>query len=816
MLKTYFRIASRNLLKRKAFSAINILGLAIGISASLVIYLLVQYDFSFDTFHKDSDRIYRMVSHFTTADGQHSKNSGVPGPMGPALRHEMTGLEEVADVHLWDDPATITAPAIRSNQPVIFKKQQHIVFADEHYFNIFNYQWLAGAPQTALQQPWQVVLTASKAMLYFPGIQPTAIIGRELYLNDTLRLTVTGIIKDLDGNTDLNFTTFIARATLETTNLQPAYWTEWNSTTGVSQLFVKLAAGTVATRVESHTKTLFHKHHQPEPDEWVAYYRLQPLHELHFDADYYNYNQRIAHKPTLYGLLAIAAFLLLLGAINFTNLSTAQASQRAKEIGIRKTLGSAKTQLIVQFLSETFLLTLVATVLSVLITPLLLTIFAAFVPEGLHFSLVQQPGILLFLVTLMVLVTLLAGFYPALVLSGYKPVLVLKNQAFSGSGQTRSAWLRKTLTVSQFVIAQVFIMFTILVGRQISYSLNKDMGFRKEAIVHFNINYHDPVRANKLVLLNKMAAIPEIAMVSLSNNPPSSSNVWSRMVKYKDGKKEINTTVQLKVTDTNYIKLYGLKLLAGQNITQSDTVTQLLINETYTHILGFQQPQDAIGKYIDLTDKQVPVTGVVADFHDKSLHEVIKPLIIANSIRNAGVINVLLQPQNTGASWKTAIQKMERVWKELYPEEDFQYYFLDQQIAKYYEAEQHIATLLIWATGLAIFISCLGLLGLVIYITSTRVKEVGIRKILGATVAQLVTLLSKDFMALVILAFVIATPLAWIGMHQWLKHFAYRTHISLWIFVLSAAIMVLVALFTLGFQTIRAALANPVKSLRSE
>jgi len=365
--------------------------------------------------------------------------------------------------------------------------------------------------------------------------------------------------------------------------------------------------------------------------------------------------------------------------------------------------------------------------------------------------------------------------------------------------------------------AQVFIMATILVSKQIHYSLTKDMGFKKDAILYFNTNYYDTVRTNKYVLMDKIRAIPEVAMVSLSINPPSSNSTWSGTMKYKDGKKEIETDVQQKYGDSNYIKLYRLKLLAGKNISTTDTVTSFLINETYAHILGFQKPQQAVGKYLQWEDKQIPIVGVVAVFNQKSLHEPVKPLMIASWNNVERNISIALQPQNeAGTTWKTAISKIEKAFKEVYPEDDFDYKFFDEEIAKYYTAEQNISGLLKWATGLAIFISCLGLLGLVIYTTTQRTKEIGVRKVLGASVSQIVSLISKDFILLVLLAFVIAAPLAWLGMNQWLQNFAYRTEISWWIFLLGVAIMIAIALLTLGFQTIKAAMANPVKSLRTE
>jgi ABC-type antimicrobial peptide transport system permease subunit len=360
-------------------------------------------------------------------------------------------------------------------------------------------------------------------------------------------------------------------------------------------------------------------------------------------------------------------------------------------------------------------------------------------------------------------------------------------------------------------------MATILVSKQIHYSLNKDMGFKKDAIIYFNTNYYDTVSNHKAILMDKLKAIPGIAMVSLCTNPPSSNNTWSGTMKYKDGKREIESDVQQKYGDSNYIKLYGLKLLAGKNITTTDTVTSYLINETFAHILGFQKPRQAIGKYIEWSDKQIPITGVVSDFIQRSLHEPIKPLAIASWNNPERNFSMALQPQNeAGTAWKNTITKIEKAFKEVYPEDDFEYSFFDEDIAKYYRAEQNISSLLKWTAGLAIFISCLGLLGLVIYTTTQRTKEIGVRKVLGASVSQIVSLISKDFILLVLFAFLIATPVAWIGMNRWLQNFAFRTEISWWIFLSGAAIMIVIALLTLGFQTIKAAIANPVKSLRTE
>ncbi len=817
MFKNYLIVALRNFWRNKVFSLINIIGLAIGISASLVIFLLVSYDFNFDKFHKDGERIYRVVSDFTFG-GEAYHNSGVCAPLAAAVKKEVTGVDIVAPFYEWDDNLKVTVPYPDAGKPVVIKKQKDAIFADENYFNLVGYTWVAGSPKTALNQPYQLVLTESRAKLYFPNLAPAQAVGKQVRFNDTVQTTVTGIVKDIQENTDFTFKAFVSFATLKSKRFGLMDWDEWGNTNGASQLFVKTSIGTTPAQLTRKLNKLFEVHHTPDPeDHSTTSFALQPLADLHFNEVYEGYEGgHLAHKPTLYGLLAVAAFLLLLACINFINLTTAQASQRAKEIGIRKTMGSTKQQLASQFLSETFLLTLIAGLLSIALTPLLLKVFADFVPEGLHFNLAKQPGIILFLIGLIVTVTLLSGFYPALMLSSYNPVLVLKNHTFSNAGKTRSAWLRKSLTVSQFVIAQVFIIATILVGKQISFSLNKDLGFRKDAVLYFSTNYYDTLKTHQSVLLQQLRTIPEVAMVSVANNPPSSNSTWSSTMKYKDGKKNIETDVQVKIADSNYIGLYKIKLLAGTNLSNCDTTNSVIINETYLHILGFKNPQQALNKQIDW-DKKKTIVGVVADFHQKSLHELIKPLVIANGNKRSRSINIALQPQNAeGTVWKTGISKIEKTFKSIYPEDDFDYHFIDDAIAKYYTAEKNISSLLMWATGLAIFNSCLGLLGLVIYVTNQRTKEIGIRKVVGATVKQIVTLLSKDFLALIALAFVIAVPIAWLGANKWLEGFAYKTALAWWVFASGGATMLVLAFVVMLIRTFRAATANPVESLRTE
>jgi putative ABC transport system permease protein len=815
MLKNYFKTAFRNLARNKVFSLINVAGLSIGISSALVIYLIVSYDFNFDKFEKDRDRIYRVVSDFKFS-GEDYHNSGVTYPLGNAIQKEVTGIENVTHFYTGDDDTKIAVPDAAKKERAVFKKQDHVVFADNNYFDLVSYNWIAGSKKTALQRPYETVLTESNAKTFFPKLKPSEIIGREIIFNDSIHTNVTGIIKDLNENSDFTFKTFISLSTLENKLLDPEDKNEWGNTNSASQLLVKLAPGTSPQKISKQANTLREKYKKPDPeDHSTTAYSLQPLSDIHFNTTYSSFGARTAHKPTLYGLLALASFLLLLGCINFINLTTAQSAHRAKEIGIRKTMGSSKQQLIFQFLSETFLLTLCATVISIVITPLLLKVFSDFIPVGLHFT--MEPGIIIFLIALILIVSILSGFYPALVLSSFKPVLVLKSQAASNTGKTRNMWMRKTLTVAQFVIAQIFIIGTILVSKQISYSLNKDLGFKKDAIVCLNTSYNDTVRSHPFMLMEKLKAIPEIALVSLANNPPSTNNLWTSTIKFRDGKKETEADVQIKLADTNYLRLFQIKLLAGTNLPCSDTTTSVVINESYAKTLGFKNPNQAIGKFIQWDKKNIPICGVVANFHQRSLHDPIKPLLFTTKTRQMRAINIALMPQNAdGTLWKTAINKIEKAWKEIYPEEEFSCTFLDDSIRKFYTAEQQISKLLMWATSLAVFISCLGLLGLVTYITNQRTKEIGVRKVIGASVMQIITLLSKDFLKLVLIAFLIAIPIAWWGGYKWLENFSYKTNMSIWMFALGGTIMFAMALLILCIRTFKAATVNPVKSLRSE
>ena len=800
----YLKPSLRNLLKKKVITSINVLGLSIGISAALIIYLIVQYDFSFDRYEPDNARIYRIFLHEENFD-----NAGVPAPLPRSLA-PVTGIEKSTFLMGMNDGGTkVAVPQVGNKAVRIFPKQEKFVFADSNYFSIFPHQWLAGSPAASMKNPYQLVLTESLAKRYFPDLSIQQIVGRPLMVDDSIGTVVSGIVKDLTAKTDFDKEAFITLATIPVSGLKDDHrWEDWGSLDDGDQALLKLSPGVSAANVAQQISRIYKQHISPDNKSIM---QLQPLSDIHF-------NEKLegkVSKSILVNLTLLAVFILLLGSINFINLSTAQASERAKEIGMRKILGSSKGQLVVRFLSETFLLTIISTVFSLLITPLLIRGFVDFMPEGLDVQRLWQPHTLLFLVILIGVVGFLSGIYPALVLTGIKPLSVTKNKTLSVSGNNRRVWLRQTLTVTQFVIAQVFIIGVLVVNRQIQYAMQKDMGFRKEAIVNFYVPFDFSHPNNKkFVLLDKLRSIPEIQAVSLGNQPPAFGGSMSTRIKYYEGKKELNIPVDVREGDTGFISFYHIRLLAGRNVLPSDSSREYLVNETLARMLGFQQPADAVGHLLGRGEDATTITGVMADFNLASIRTAIHPMVFSYGQKFGYVMHVALDP--SPGNWNKAIAKMQLAWKAVYPDQVFDYQFLDKTIAGFYQQEQQLSKLLSWSAGVAILISCLGLLGLVIFTANQRMKEIGIRKVLGASVAQIITLLSKDLVRLVAIAFVIAVPFAWWATHQWLQNFAYHTELSWWIFAVGGIAMLAIALLILSLRAGKAALANPVNCLRTE
>ncbi len=817
MLKNYLKIAFRNIWKNKAFSLINIVGLSIGLSASFVIGIMVYYDMTFDKFHPDGDAIYRITTEFYSPEGE-SYSPGVAVPLGKTLQEgAVSGVASVA-------PLLTAYPLHVKNEAKdeLFKNPDFVIYADAGYFDIFKYEWLAGSPDAVLENPYEVVLSQKRAEKYFPDTGLDKIIGSTLVYNDSIPVKVTGVVANFTERTDLVFEEFISLKTAESQDLTSAVTDgHWNNTNSASQLFIKLADNSDNVNFQKQLDRLSQEH---ADEKSIALgqkrrFYMQPLADLHFDPNYYtfDFNSSQASKSSLITLSFVALFLLLLGCINFINLNTAQATKRAKEIGIRKTLGSSKKQLVFQFLGETFLLTVAAAMVSLFLAAWMLQIFSDYIPNGVDLTLFQSPLMMLGIGVLLFLVTFLSGLYPALVLSGFRPVAVLKNQMNLGKGNVS---LRKYLTVTQFVFAQVFIIATLLVGKQLHYLMTKDMGFKTEAVAHFRSPWHDASMDKRLRFVKELEAIPQIKEVILGGNPPASFSSHGSDVTYIGAQdQEIFIAMELLYGDEKYTNFYGIPLLAGR-LPLNDTIREYVINETCLKKMGFSNPQDAIGQFLKLDEEAIPIVGVMQDFNQRSLKTNIKPMAFvgdwySGSRSQFNTIHFKLETAEVN-DWSAVVAKVEAIWKDIYPGADIRLSFMDDLIKRFYEQEKKIALLLQWATGLAILISCLGLLGLVIHTTERRTKEIGIRKVLGASLTQLNFLLCKEFLVLVGIAFLLAVPIAWYGLHNWLQDFAYKTDLSWWVFLLGGVAMVFVALLVTSIRTIAAANANPVESLRTE
>lgn len=815
MIFNYFKIALRNLKKSKLFSLINIISLAIGFSASFVIGLMVYYDLTFDKFHKDGDYIYRVTSTFIEPDGKF-QNPGVCVPLKLTLKEGITGVEVASSIYTSDFLTVMNSESKKE-----FRNPERTTFTDPEFFKIFNYEWIAGQKDLALKNPDEVVLTKSRAEKYFPNISPSDIIGKTLVYNDSVPVNVVGIVANFKERTDLNFEEFLSMETAKQTDMkQSAFNPEWGSTTSASQVFIKINPNTSLATVKSQLNNIANSHISDDDKKYSLRrdFELQPLSDLHFNQELniFNYSEPAANKSVMAGLGIIAVFLLLLGCINFINLNTAQANQRAKEIGIRKTLGSSKKQLIFQFLGETFLLTIASALVSIVLAYYLLKVFKDFTPSGLEFSLFKDPLIIGFSIVLIFIVSLLSGIYPSLVLTHFKPVSVLKNQVLNKNNKPT---LRRFLTVFQFSIAQIFIIATLLVGKQIKFMMNKDMGFKTNAIVYTYTPWHDESLDNRLRLTHDLKKLPQISEISLGSNPPASNSTNSDIATFTNGDIEIQTTLQMLYGDTNYLNLYGIEFLAGRD-RLNDTIKEFVINEAYLNAIGFKNPEDAIGKEIKEGGVSIPIVGVVKNFNQRSLKSKINPLAITGDIYRKEFsmfrsVNLSLAKMD-GADMTNTIANIEKLYKNIYPAGDFELKFMDETVQRFYNQEKSLSKLLNWAMGLSVLISCLGLMGLVIYTTEKRTKEIGIRKVLGATLTQINIMLCKDFLLWVGIAFVIATPLAWWGLHNWLQDFAFKTELSWWIFAISGLGMIVIALLIMSVRTISTAMKNPVNSLRTE
>jgi ABC-type antimicrobial peptide transport system permease subunit len=822
MLKNYFRIAWRNISRHKIYTAINVTGLAMGICACIVIYLITDFEFSFDRDHPDGDRIYRIVGESQGPEGNkrflNSVFSDVAG-----LQTQIPGLEAKAGFYSYSEGVSVPDG---KNPPKKFSGRiegswtSTTIITWPQYFDVFHYQWLAGNA-ASLNEPFKVVLSENRAKKYFGDMAVNKMIGRTVIYDDSLKVTVSGIVKDWKGQTDLGYTDFLSISTATHSFLKKRIATEdWSSLRPhASMAFVKLARGTTAETINQRFATYIKEHMKFQTPGAKLTMWLQPLSDIHFTKEFHRGDDgddfRKPYLPTLYTLIGVAVFILVLAVMNFINLSTAQSIRRAREIGVRKVLGGSRQNILLQFLMETLMLTVLAAAAAVLLVRPVLFSFREYVPAGVVFHL-SDTSMLVFLSVTTLLTSLLAGFYPAKVLAAYLPVLSLKGAALQKG--TENISIRKALIVFQFTVSLLFIVAGIVIGKQINFMRSADKGFNTDAIIVID-QWNDP-QGKLNVFAQKIKQVKGVDKVLLQANAPMGFAQMGMSYTYK-GKQEKQVATRMEAGDDSYIPFYRMRLVAGRNMLHSDSLNDLVVNEAMTRAMGFARPQDAVGEMLYSQDPQgekaYPVVGVVADFHQESFHEAIQPAAIGNypDVKHSIAIKVMAEEKDT-KDVKAILSGAEAEWKKVFPGEPFNFSFLNESITWLYEQEQKTAWLTNTAMGITIFISCMGLFGLGMFTAERRTKEIGIRKVLGAGVADIAILLNRDFVVLVLIAFAIASPLAWWCMHRWLQDFAYRTTMSWWVFAVAGLSAVVIALLTVSFQALKAAVANPVDSLRTE
>ncbi|GAB3316723.1 ABC transporter permease [Larkinella ripae] len=810
MFRNYLKTTLRHLWRHRLFTVLNVVGLAIGISSCWVIYRIVSYEFSFDQQQPNRDRIYKVVSRFKHDDTE-GANAGVPKPLAEAIRRDVPGVEKVVPV--WDHwKQSVRVPGAKTGQD-LFSEPKKLITTNRQYFELVPYRWLAGSAATALEAPNTVVLTQSRAKQYFPDLEAAKVLGKTLLYDDTVAVRVAGVVADLDFPSSFQAQEFFPMPTHED------YSTRWGGVSSNDGLYIQLAENGFTDPVLKQINAISLRNGAEDMKKYhfKRWHALVPMPDVHFATEY-GENMRKADRNVLYGLMGIAVFLLVLACINYINLTTAQVPQRAKEIGIRKTLGSSRWHLIRQFLGETLAITTLAVGLSYGLSYWALTAFQELIPEGLDQH-INYGQIAVFLLGLVLAVTVLSGWYPGWLITRVQAVSIMRGQATVQVGKNRLT-LRKGLIVFQFVVAQLFIVGTMLVGRQLHYLLHKDLGFDREAVVLVGVPWKfrdNPAYKNRpFTMQQELAKQPGIARVALGS-PPMSNSFSSNSFQYVNKKGDITErSVNLKFVDTTLLSVYKIPLLAGRNLLASDTVREYVINETALREFGFSSPQNAIGKFLRRLDgKPMPIVGVVRDFHIGNFYRKIEPVLLMSQKDNLTTFNIKLHSSNP-EQWQAAISRVEKTWKAFYPTEAFEYKFYDSSLEEIYTRERNMVRVINLATAVAVVIGCLGLFGLSTLIAYQRIKEVGVRKVLGATVLSLVGLLTKDFLKLVLIAILIASPIAWYFTDKWLEDFAYKIDIEWWIFAAGAAAAIVIAFITVSFQSIKAALMNPVKSLKTE
>ena len=808
----------RRFSRQKLTTTLHIVGLTLGISVCLLIGLFVKHELSFDAYESKATRTYRLNTVWVDF-GKKEFHYSTPFPLADQIRKDIPGLEYVTKVHH-------PFQSIIEINPTKRFKQDQVMMTDPEFLDVFDVKIVKGNAYETLRKPYQAVLTETTVKKFFGNEDP---IGKTFTYNDSFNITVGSVIKDFPGNTHLPASMLLSFSDNEKYLMTSA--THYGSVSG-GTTFIVLPKGTrpgagLKAGLKSINDRFINNQQWMGKDSHVET-EIQPLTDIHFNSKYAGGGEWVKAINTqwLWFFGAVGFAVLILDCINFINLSTAQSITRAKEVGVHKSIGAGRFQLIRQFLSEALLLVFFAAILSVVIAKLALPYLNDLTSKQITFEIWESPGIMVSLLAGIILTALLAGIYPSWLITRFQPASVLK----SGSVNTNQGTplLRKGLVITQFSISICLLIGLLLIGKQMNYMRHKNLGFDKDNIITMQIPATSNI-AKKELFAAALKTIPGIKDWSFSTSPPSggeNAHWGTRMslIGREDPNLKPVTTI---MTDDRFCQVYGLHLKAGRFFTIADTSAisesipenmrfpKTVVNETLVRELGFASNEEALGKrfWTGMMGWHPEITGVVADFNIGSLHEAIKPTLITQFIPFANKVGVKIQ---AGADIPVVINQVNTSYKKIFPEGIFEYNFLDQQLDALYKSEIRLFSLFKVFSVLAMLISCLGLWGLITFAAQQRVKEIGIRKILGASVPNLVSMLAKDFVILVCIAIVIAVPLAYLGINKWLQDFAFRINIGWTAFVIAGAAAILIALITVSFQAIRAAIANPVKSLRTE
>jgi putative ABC transport system permease protein len=794
MLINYFRVAFRNFWKHRTYSFLNIMGLTIGITACYLIFLYVRFEKNYDSFNTKADRIYRLVTDLKLP-ADNFKTWGTSAPMGINIQTDFPQVESA--VRLYPDNLLVR------HGDIMFQ-EQHSFYADSTLFGIFDFPFVHGDPHTALREPNSIVLSQTTAHKYFGDTDP---VGQHLLLTTekfNATATVTGVMKDIPANSQIKADMFVSMSTKK--RIDSAMDRFWSSFGYTSYLLLK--PHTNAAALEAGFVPFLQRRVGEEMEKNQMFFTLflEPLKDVYLHSK--RGGQETGNITNVYIFSIIAGFILLIACINFINLTTARSTERAKEVGIRKVIGAARSGLTWQFLGDSVLLCWVAFALCLLLCQPLFPLFNQLAGKTIITNIAGHWEDVAGLFALATGIGILAGLYPALMLSSFKPITVLKGRFAAG---TRGLVLRRGLVVTQFTVSITLIVATFIVYTQLHYMRSQELGFNNEQMMVLDTHGN----AHKDLLRQEIAAIPGVRSITASSSIPGSSNLDAySQIENKKGDMQI-APMDLYYVDFNYIGQYKMKLAAGRDFSRqfsTDTTQAMILNESAVRLLGYTKASEAIGRHFAQWGREGLIIGVVKDFHFRALQKAIMPMSMRIEPSGCNLLSVNVNTSDVPALVAAIGDK----WKKAIPDRPFSYYFADEYFDKQYRSEEHFGKLFINFAVLAIFISCLGLLGLASYSTLQRTKEIGIRKVLGASVTGIIHLLSKEFLQLIAIAFLIATPIAWYLMYQWLKDFAYRTHISWWMFALPGLMALLIALCTISLQAIKAAIANPVRSLRAE